>query len=80
MEDVWQQEAGLMHFLTASEEKLHILVVESAGYLPKLRELFPQAIICAVAADEDIRERPAEPAVGGSRLPVRKAAAGRGLL
>lgn len=58
MEDVLQLEAGLMHFLTASEEKLHILVVESAEYLSKLRELFPQAVICAVGADGDIMDRP----------------------
>lgn len=48
----------LLSFLTASELPLRILVVESLGYLPELRAMFPEASIYVVAADADRFERP----------------------
>ena len=48
----------LLSFLTASELPLRILVVESLGYLPELRAMFPEASIYVVAADADWFERP----------------------
>lgn len=49
---------GLLHFLNPSIEKLKILTIESALYLPKLRELMPNAEIYAVVEDEDVAEFP----------------------
>lgn len=48
----------LLEFLAPGEVPLSILVVESCGYLPELREMFPKAGIHAVAADPDVREKP----------------------
>lgn len=48
----------LLSFLTASELPLRILVVESLGYLPELRAMFPEASLYAAAADADRFERP----------------------
>ena len=45
---------GLLHFLNPSIEKLNILTIESALYLPKLRELMPNAEIYAVVDDASI--------------------------
>ena len=47
----------LLSFLTASELPLRILVVESLGYLPELRAMFPEASLYAAAADADRFER-----------------------
>lgn len=47
---------GLLHFLTATPLPLKILVIESALYLPKLRELMPNAELYVAVADEDITE------------------------
>lgn len=49
---------GLLHFLSPSMDNLKILVIESALYLPPLRELMPNAELHAVVADEDIVELP----------------------
>lgn len=43
----------LLQFLQPGELPLHILVVESLNYLPKLREMFPQGELYAVTADKD---------------------------
>ena len=48
----------LLSFLTASALPLRILVVESLVYLPKLRQMFPEAALFAVAADGDRFARP----------------------
>ncbi|MBQ1621134.1 MAG: hypothetical protein II093_01555, partial [Selenomonas sp.] len=42
--------AELLSFLKGSELPLSILVVESVGYLPALRRLFPRAALYAVTA------------------------------
>ena len=42
--------AELLSFLKGSELPLSILVVESVGYLPALRRLFPRAALYAVPA------------------------------
>ena len=43
----------LLQFLQPGDLPLKILVVESLVYLPKLRQMFPQASLYAVAADAD---------------------------
>ena len=43
--------AELLSFLKGSELPLSILVVESVGYLPALRRLFPRAALYAVTAN-----------------------------
>ncbi|MCR5756561.1 MAG: class I SAM-dependent methyltransferase [Selenomonas sp.] len=43
----------LLKFLQPGELPLHILVVESLSYLPKLRQMFPAAKLYAVTADRD---------------------------
>lgn len=49
---------GLLHFLTPTEERLKVLVVESCLYLPELRNMMPRAELYAVTADSDIAELP----------------------
>ncbi len=49
---------GLLQFITSSQEKLRVLVVESCIYLPDLRELIPYGDLYAVTADADIPELP----------------------
>ena len=44
---------GLLQFLTPDDAPLTALVIESVGYLPALRRMFPHAELCAVAADAD---------------------------
>ena len=46
-------EPELLYFLQPSALPVTILVVESVGYLPKLREMFPAARLLAVADEED---------------------------
>ncbi len=43
----------LLQFLQPGDLPLQILVVESLGYLPQLREMFPYARLFAVTADRD---------------------------
>lgn len=43
----------LLQFLQPGELPLNILVVESLGYLPELRQMFPAAQLYAVTADKD---------------------------
>lgn len=50
--------AELLSFLKGSEMPLSILVVESLGYLPALRRLFPRAALYAVTAAAEQQERP----------------------
>ena len=46
-------EPELLYFIQPSALPVTILVVESVGYLPKLREMFPAARLLAVADEED---------------------------
>ena len=48
----------LLNFLAPGELPLKILVVESCGYLPELREMFPAADLYAVSAEAETREEP----------------------
>ena len=50
--------AELLSFLKGSERPLSILVVESLGYLPALRRMFPHAALYAVTAAAEQQERP----------------------
>lgn len=54
----------LLSFLAPSDMPLTILVVESLGYLPELRTMFPQANLYAVAADGDRLAKPEYAAEG----------------
>ncbi len=47
----------LLNFLAPGELPLRILVVESVGYLRKLREMFPVAELYAAAAEPELREK-----------------------
>ena len=47
-------EPELLYFLQPSALPVTILVVESVGYLPKLREMFPAGRLLAVADEEDV--------------------------
>ena len=49
--EIVNRETSLLHFLTPSQEKKQILVLESIEYLPYLREMFPQSKICCTMAD-----------------------------
>ena len=44
---------SLLQFLTPDETPLSALVIESVNYLPALRQMFPNAELYAVTADED---------------------------
>lgn len=45
------KEDGLLNFIMPSERKLRLLVVDSLGYLPKLRNMLPEAEIFACTPD-----------------------------
>ena len=48
----------LLDFLEPDSGALAVLVIESAQYLPELREMFPNADLFAVIADEEVSRRP----------------------
>lgn len=51
-------QTGLLHFLSYITEPVKVLVIESALYLPQLRQLMPNAEFHAVVADDEIAELP----------------------
>ncbi len=52
------KEDGLLNFIMPSERNLRILVVDSLGYLPKLRKMLPEAELFACTPDRDLSESP----------------------
>lgn len=54
----------LLHFLEPDGAALSVLVIESVRYLPRLRALFPNAALYAVAADEDAQSAPEAAGLG----------------
>ena len=50
------KEDGLLNFIMPSERQLRILVVDSLGYLPRLRKMLPEAEIFACTPDREKSE------------------------
>ena len=48
----------LLDFMDSDTRASAVLVIESTGYLPALRKMFPEAELFAVAADEETVRRP----------------------
>lgn len=51
-------DGGLLRFLRPTRSPLRVLVVESLAYLPKLREMLPEALLFAVTAEPERTEAP----------------------
>lgn len=57
-EELLAHEGGLLRFLRPTRAPLLVLVVESLTYLPKLREMLPEAALFAVTAEPERTEAP----------------------